>query len=87
MTPKQKAEALVEKFAGKQLEILNKSAVDAFFEVEKEIAIECAKIDVNNIITELQTIQDRINLERKGVNYLESNLIYWSEVKQELEKL
>ncbi|NML70007.1 hypothetical protein HHL23_09360 [Chryseobacterium sp. RP-3-3] len=80
MTPKEKAQELKNKF-------YQVTPSQISLGTERSLVIECTKITVDEIMSELQNVQDRINLERKAVNYLENNLIYWKEVKQELEKL
>lgn len=74
MTPKEKAEGLVEKYN------LNKNLF--FFNSENQAKI-CALIAIDEIIEEIIEI-DSV-LSESGLLY--KNLKYWQEVKQEIEKI
>ncbi len=71
MTPKEKAEELVDKFV---------QYTPADSELEYPYAKQCALIAVNEILSDYKNYLLHANTEYKG-------LMYWKEVKQELEKL
>jgi hypothetical protein len=70
MTPKEKAEELVNRY------LKNEKFQFGFREVRKE----CALIAVDEILSDYKNYLLHENTEYKG-------LMYWKEVKQELEKL
>lgn len=78
MTPKEKAKELVEKYD--KIELLKD-----FDGMYHELAIECAKILVDEIIK----APSHIDIPDKYEEYIDfrSYFDYWKEVKQELEKL
>jgi hypothetical protein len=69
MTPKEKAEELVDKF-------LQYTPADS--ELEYPYAKQCALIAVNEILSDYKNYLLHANTEYKG-------LMYWNEVKQELK--
>jgi hypothetical protein len=77
MTPKEKAEELVNKHLN-----INLSQVDDLVDgIRIRLAQENALITVNNILSELQTIHCY------GENDIEDSTQWYEEVKQELEQL
>ena len=68
MTPKEKAEELIDKFT--------QTNGNAFF------AKECALMAVNEVI-----LEQCKSSELKDPRYQDERLMYWNEVKQEIEKL
>jgi hypothetical protein len=79
MTPKEKAEELVHKF--KKYSYYPTTNDDVLFvnELNKN-AQQCALIAVDEILSDYKNYLLHENTEYKG-------LMYWNEVKQELEKL
>lgn len=75
MTPKQKAEELIDKFIFAQFE-----AGDII--KNPPLAKQCALICVDEIISELKSIQFDYDLEMD-----DRNIRYFNEVKQEIENL
>lgn len=68
MTPKEKAEELVDKFI--------QTNGNAFF------AKECALIAVDEVV-----LEQCKSSEKKDARYQDERLMYWQQVKQEIEKL
>jgi hypothetical protein len=84
MTPKEKAEELVDsfKFETKQSEIINDiilGDISVVFQHHK--ARQCALIAVDEILNAIE------NVFIPSVSKLNSTYRYWQEVKQEIEKL
>ncbi len=78
MTPKEKAEELFVKINKEGLHQI--SSVIARH-VRKEMIKQCAKITVDEIIVELESVEFNYNIKSS----LPSE--FWQEVKQEIEKL
>lgn len=97
MTPKEKAEELVEKFKNhsKKMYNINADYFDLFILTEKE-SIQCAIIAVDEILSALE-VYDKIteNYLRKDfpsyfsceLQNMDSDLRYWQQVKAEIEKM
>ena len=75
MTPKEKAIELVNKYYNK----IEHTISDEYAEVTKEITKVCALIAVDEILKAVDN-PDETYLMKHSVNY-------WTEVKQEIEKL
>jgi hypothetical protein len=73
MTPKEKADKLCIRF------LMHTNTEDREYDINKELAKQCASIAVDEIIDEVKTILDD--------EIYSSVLIYWLKVKQEIEKL
>jgi hypothetical protein len=74
MTPKEKAEELIMKFKSGESQ-------DGYNDVRDiHAAIRCALIAVDEILSDYKNYLLHANTEYKG-------LMYWKEVKQELEKI
>ena len=80
MTPKEKAEDLVNQF---RMVLMDEDTECGNELLCTSIAIKNALISVNEIIQSIATIE---GIEKLGVIQL-NQLEYWSNVKQELEKL
>jgi len=78
MTPKEKANELVEKMLGDNNHYLNQN-----IEIDKLIAKQCALICVGEIIS-IPSIQAAY---AQGYSHSKSTESYWREVKQEIIKL
>jgi hypothetical protein len=79
MTPKEKAEELVDKFYQSQVEVLSKNGTAPLDLIEYEISIKSALIAVDEIIKQLTPIEKAPNNK--------SAFLCWEEVKNEIEKL
>ena len=82
MTPKEKAKELVEKY---------ENYVNNFFTnlISLDYQKKCALIAVEEILIEYQSMSDTdsiIYIENE-ITYVIHKLVYWQEVKQEIEKL
>jgi hypothetical protein len=73
MTPKEKANSLCMKF-------LIQTTTDIPYGINKTIAKECALIAVDEILSDYKNYLMQENTEYKG-------LMYWQEVKKEIELL
>jgi hypothetical protein len=73
MTPKEKADKLCMRF------LMHTHTEDCEYDIDKNLAKQCALIAVDEIIDEVKTILDD--------EIYSSVLIYWLKVKQEIEKL
>ena len=88
MTPREKAEELFEKIGlelGIGLTVDHNTTAKEIVKTEKKLALIC----VDEILLELQSYSDRrsdIFINDKYVSVVE-RLIYWNEVKTEIEKL
>ena len=87
MTPKEKAEELVEKFKfeTKKSEIINDillGDISVMFKHYK--AKQCALIAVDEILNDYSYMQ---NVRNANSNQIHSQRVYWQEVKQEINKL
>ena len=80
MTPKEKAKELIEEFS-------NAESEDGYLNQNHFRHKQCAIIAVNEIIKANPIIETRII--KNGCSWIESktNINYWQEVKQEIEKL
>lgn len=83
MTPKEKAEELIDKFYNAQIECLNKVGITELEEVEQRIAKQCALIAVDKIIS-LGLLS---NSPIKHNAIADVHKEYWQEVKTEIENL
>jgi hypothetical protein len=72
MTPKHKAEELFDK--------MSTNNGDEYHHCTKYVAIQCALIAVDEILSDYKNYLLHENTEYKG-------LMYWNEVKQEIQKL
>ena len=83
MTPKQKAEELVDKFTN-----LNSHKISDYSRIEYPTAKQCSLIAVDEIIEGIERALDEYE---KGTGiYVKNRIFYWdfySDVKQEIEKL
>jgi hypothetical protein len=79
MTPKEKAQELVDKYS-KELEhiarIADEWSMSEFSEFRQIIAVKCASLAVDEIINELI-----------GHEFSRNAIVFWTSVKQEIEKL
>jgi glutathione synthase/RimK-type ligase-like ATP-grasp enzyme len=75
MTPKDKAEELIEKYLN-----MNDGLIQEFIPIPLEGARQCALVAVDEIMK-------AIDFDWMEVQNLESEHRYWQEVKQEIEKL
>jgi hypothetical protein len=73
MTPKEKADKLCMMF------LMHTNTKDREYDINKELAKQCALISVDEILKSNPTI---IDCDKTELNYK-----YWQEVKQEIEKL
>jgi hypothetical protein len=83
MEPKEKAKELVEKYVDVQNELDETTTFYWGF------AKQCALIAVEEILSEYQSMSDTdsiIYIENE-ITYVIHKLVYWQEVKQEIEKL
>jgi hypothetical protein len=81
MTPKEKAIELYNKF-------LNPSGDTYLYGMlEHESAKECALIAVDEILNTLKIFPEKDTTSKSVVNYSVSRIVYWVQVKQEIEKL
>ena len=76
MTPKQKAEQLVEAMAF--------SCRECDYEAK---AKQCALIAVDEILNTLKIFIEKDTTSKSVVNFSVSRIVYWVQVKQEIEKL
>ena len=72
MTPKEKAQELIEKY---DLALEN---VSIYYEIRKRIAYNCAFILVDNILNEVNWLQCELPIKQ---------IKFWLKVKQEIKKL
>lgn len=77
MNAKEKANKLVEKFYDKQVEILNKDGTTPINVIEHDIAKQCSRIVVEEIILVI-TSQTKIH---------RGELRFWNEVLKEIDLL
>jgi len=75
MTPKEKAEQLVDNFRNTIMSFLSDN-------MKNKNAKECALMAVNEVI-----LEQCKSSELKDPRYQDERLMYWNEVKQEIEKL
>ena len=75
MTPQEKAEQLVDNFRNTIMSFLSDN-------MKNKNAKECALMAVNEVI-----LEQCKSSELKDPRYLDERLMYWNEVKQEIEKL
>jgi hypothetical protein len=78
MTPKEKAKKMVEIY-NQVSECGIWNTTNVFVTLNKELAKQCALIAVDEIINN--------SLEYMGCDLNDGEIIYWQEVKQEIEKL
>ena len=84
MTPKDKAESLLDKMEKQTYSYQEYAGANSSIaEIGYEAGKKCALITVNEIIQSIAKIE---GIEKLGVIQL-NQLEYWREVKQELEKL
>jgi hypothetical protein len=76
MTPKEKAEELVDKY----FKLLNYEFGDLVYSLRDKQPHKCALIAVDEILSDYKNYLMHENTEYKG-------LMYWQEVKKEIEKL
>jgi hypothetical protein len=81
MTPKEKAEELVLKF--KQLPQEGTLAWYLSFELSKQ----CALIAVDEILETLKIYLEKDTASKSVVNFAVSRIMYWVQVKKEIEAL
>ena len=74
MTPKEKADKLCIDF------LIKPNTRDIRFGMDKQLAKQCALIAVEEILSDYKNYLMHENTEYKG-------LMYWQEVKKEIEKL
>jgi hypothetical protein len=86
MTPKEKAIKLVDKFIH-YVNCWDDETADPNYTQAYNYSKQCASIAVNEIIKANPIIETRII--KNGCSWIESktNINYWQEVKQEIEKL
>jgi hypothetical protein len=72
MTPKEKAEELIEKF---DLALEN---VSIYFEIRKYFVYNCALITVDSILNEINWVENKTPIKE---------IKFWIKVKQEIKKL
>ena len=75
MTPQEKAEQLVDNFRNTFMSFLSDN-------MKNKNAKECALMAVNEVI-----LEQCKSSELKDPRYQDERLMYWNEVKQEIEKL
>ena len=78
MTSKEKSVELYSKYYNR----LEHTLSEDYSPHEKDIAKQCALIAVDEII-----LEQCKSSEKKDARYQDERLIYWQEVKQEIEKL
>ena len=78
MTPKEKAEELIDKF---YIKVYDREGTSAMNEFE---AKQCALIAVDEILNDYSYMQ---NVRNANSNQIHSRRVYWQEVKQEIENL
>jgi hypothetical protein len=74
MTPKEKANELVNKYYG-------------YYTVHMSIAKKCALIAVNEILNTLKIFPEKDTTSKSVVNFSVSRIMYWVQVKKEIEAL
>ena len=74
MTPQEKAQELVDQY----MDVSEEREYDTPRDMPKEMAIKCALIAVNEIITNIEP--------SVSMDVIESRVKYWNEVKQEIQK-
>ena len=74
LTPKEKAVELVNKFR------LSKAITESY-------AKQCALIAVDEILNTLKVFPEKDTTSRSVVNFSVSRIMYWVQVKQEIEAL
>jgi hypothetical protein len=74
MTPKEKAQELVDKFR------ISKAITESY-------AKQCALIAVDEILNTLKIFVEKDTTSRSVVNFSVSRIVYWVQVKKEIEAL
>jgi hypothetical protein len=74
MTPKEKAQELVDKFR------ISKAITESY-------AKQCALIAVDEILNTLKIFAEKDTTSRSVVNFSVSRIVYWVQVKKEIEAL
>lgn len=82
MTPKEKAKELIRKY----MEIDLQPFSDYGHYIEKDVAKECALIAVDEILNWPQVL-DTVRISKDVNEFYVRPSRYWTEVKQEIEKL
>ncbi len=77
MTPKEKAEELVNEFYNYTMDVI-------ILSTSLECSKQCALIAVDEILNDYSYMQ---NVRNANSNQIHSQRVYWQEVKQEIEKL
>ena len=84
MTPKEKAESLVEKYENLEFDKYDDENNKANYYLSPHEAVECAKISVNEII-------NNSVMNYSGADVTDNEILidreYWNEVIKEIEKL
>jgi hypothetical protein len=83
MTPKEKAQELVQKYYNR----FEHTISDEYAEVEFEVCKECALIAVDEMINILKVFPEKDTTSKSVVNFSISRIMYLVQVKQEIEKL
>jgi len=81
MTPKEKAKELVNRFAKLPEE------GSLMWYLSFEIAKKCALIAVDEILNTLKIFVEKDTTSRSVVNFSVSRIVYWVQVKKEIELL
>lgn len=93
MTPKEKAEELVNKFYQKVADgaYLEENAKDCALIAVDEIMSQYAPINVSHIVTAYKSANDFnenfLNIERQIKDFTAYRILYWTSVKNEIEVL
>jgi hypothetical protein len=80
MTPKEKAKELYNKF-------YNTSSHPHHVESRKNNAKQCALIAVDEILNTLKIFPEKDTTSKSVVNFSISRIVYWVQVKKEIEAL
>ena len=83
MTPKEKAEELVDKY----FKLLNYEFGDLVYSLKDKPPHKCALIAVDEILNTLKIFPEKDTTSKSVVNFSVSRIMYWVQVKQEIEKL